>query len=192
MELQCNGRFCPVGDDDTSATTLTLVKKKVNSADKKELEIVDPTDSNDSYQIVRPIDPNNIDRNRQLRKQRNEQRMKEQADIRNKYQNKNPVGGPADIIKLKLQVTLKKYQGLQIDYSMVSDYFDNSFKAIEKTGNWDLDTLRDILVFDKATLTDSSACYARALLGVQKVRSITLQSIADIIEGLVETIKSFD
>lgn len=186
----CNKKFCPVGSDDAPSPGQKIPPKKLALEDTSVVvnpttdlrQLVDPSDGGD-YAILQQGDPATIARNRELRKQKELEKRRQEDEIRNRYQ-KNIVTGVPEQAKVRLIIVLRGYQNLGIDYSVVSSYFDDCFKPFEKAGNFDLDPIKDFLVFDKNALKDSASCYATALAGVQASRSNVFAPIVDIIEGL--------
>lgn len=151
-----------------------------------------PVGSNEDTLLV-PSDPILIDKSRYYAPVRKMEHVVNpddvyRSEIRNRYQ-KNIVAGGAEASKIKLIIVLQKLQEMGVEYSLLSQYFQDSFKKETRAGN--IDVIESILVFDKTELLDSNDCYARALAGIKKTRTTDYSIVAETINGLVDILKMF-
>lgn len=172
LGLTCQKKFCPVNS--VSEDSMVPSKKQP------------PSDLPNDRSLT--TDPGLVKRNKELRRMKEALLEAREDEIRHRYE-KNTVTGPAEIAKLRLILTLQKYQSLNIDYTMISQYFADCIKPIDKGGDGNLDAIRDILIYDRDALKNSATCYASALNGVQKSRPGTFSGITDIVNGLADALK---
>lgn len=170
--LQCTKKFCAVNSDYDAALVPAKIVPPSNLPADKELT----------------NDPGMIQRNRELRRMKDALEAARQDEIRNRYQ-KNTVTGPNEIAKLRLILTIQKYQSLAIDYAMISQYFADCIKPLDLGGDGNIDTIKEILIYDRDALKNSATCYASALAGIQKCRPGTFSPIGDIVNGLADALR---
>lgn len=182
----CNAKFCPVNSSVGMEPavggnpTPHRVMKKTPPTQYEAANV----DSRPERLI--PFDPDQVARNRALRQQKDLQRQQEQDAIRNRYQMNIVVQGAAEATKIRLLLTLKKFQEIGIAYKMVSDYFGMCFKRMSPNGyvSGDAAIIGSFLVFEKSDLVDSNACYASAIAGINKTTTTDYSSLADAVGGL--------
>ena len=194
----CNKRFCPINTQPSGVITPTPPAKTdigVAVANKR------PNN-------VPSVDPNQVDRNRQLRyiMEENEARRYRQEAMARKQQieaedrrlmqersftmdRSYMAKGNQEASKLRLLITLQKLQAMSVTYTYVSDYFTNCLKGMSQTG--DIAIISSILIFDKYDLVNSDTCYTTAITAIGKTTTTNFGVIYDAIESLSLIVKDF-
>ncbi len=172
----CTKKFCAANSEQSS----TIVPAKIAAAPSTATPAVAPAKT-------LAVDPGTVQRNRELRRIKDTVEAAKQHTVQ--YMPPKPVAGPAEITKLRLILTLQKYQSLGIDYTMISQYFADSIKPLDQGGDGNIDTIKEILIYDRDALKDSAGCYASALAAVQKARSGTFAVIGTVVDGLADALK---
>ncbi len=186
----CNSRFCPVNTQPSGNVT---TKRQNNSG----VVVINRNPNPNVIQKPVAVDPNQNDRNRQLRMmiEANEARRYQEQAMARKYQIENDdrmfmAKGNQEASKLRLVITLQKLQGMGVTYSYVSDYFSNCFKGLTNMSG-DMAIISSILIFDKQDLVNSDQCYTTAINAVGKTTTTNFGVIYDAIESLSQVVTDF-
>lgn len=152
------------------------------------------------------VDRNQLNRNRLLRQQldakreadieaeeyqefkRDQRRKAEMEAARQMRIPASPSTGPPEAIKIRLLMMLRKFRDLSFEYKYLSQYFEACFKTSTASGI-DNAVLESFLIFDKADLQDSPACYAAALRGIDRTTTTKYTSLGATVDGLATILK---
>jgi hypothetical protein len=151
-----------------------------------------------------PVDPTQIDRNIVVRRQMEELRQRQEAEkqrelldkfmIKGSYGSTKPVNAGTEATKLRLLMTLIKYQQIDqqngsVPFKIISDIFRSAFKILPS--NSSTAVLSSFLVFDKPDVDDSATCYQTAINGINKTQTTDYSCIAEPVESLSSIITDF-
>jgi len=173
----CKAKYCPVNDN-LPTVKIQHIERGTNI---KSGEVI-TYDGANGWEAQ--IDQADVLRNRQLRKIMDQQRQA----VRDQY-NKQIVAGPAEATKIRLIMTLQKFQTLGIEYALLNQYFVDCFKLNSSTDYGTETVISSMLVFDKSDLVDSSLCYKTAIENVKKTRTTSFAPVISVIEGLTSILK---
>lgn len=187
---QCTSRYCPINSVTDEATVIPNGKgmgKKFITPKNDEPRTRDTI-------VVKPlIDPQRrqaqadetlINRNRELRQQMDDQRALQQ----DREYRATIVTGAAEAAKMRILLMLGKFQTLQVEYCLLSEYFDNCLKKTDQS-SYDISVIRESLVFDRDDLKNSAMCYTAAIANVKKLKLVNFNAISDIVDGLSAVLK---
>lgn len=181
-EDACTSKFCPVNSS-TGQGTVIAADPRHNRIDKRATPAqYEPVNADTNPEKLVPYDPTAVARNRALRQQLDLMRQQEEESIRNRYQKNIVVGGAPEATKIKLLLTLQKFQQIGINYRMISQYFEQSLKKLPQTG--DVAIISSFLIFEKPDLVDSNACYTAAMAGINKTTTTNYAGLVDAVDGL--------
>lgn len=189
---QCTSRYCPANSvaDDTAPISgkmgrLGLIAPKNRDAATKEVIALKPAIDQSKRQMQ--ADEALLNRNRELRRQMDERRA---LEMEKEYRG-TIVNGAPEAAKMRLLLMLGKFQTLQVEYTYLSEYFDNCLKKMDQS-NYDVSVIRESLVFDREDLKSSATCYTTALANVKKLKSVNVTTISDIVDGLSTVLKDLN
>lgn len=198
-DQQCNSRFCAVNTYVAAPTAKSQSKpfqpvpKKAITIKPTEKPTYDPSnlDQYASQKLV-PVDKYQIDHSRSLRQKLDAKREAELLRLQSK-EIVAPIqimqsSGPPEAIKMRLLVIMRKFRDASFDYKLLSQYFEACFKRIGLSEG-DAAVLETFLIFDKIDLTDSPACYAAALKGIEKTATNRYANLGTVIDGLAAILK---
>lgn len=175
----CQAKYCPVNNN---LPTVNIKHREQQPVNPKNDQIV-KYDGVNGWEAQ--IDQATVMRNRQLRRIMDQQRQA----VRDQY-NKQMVAGPAEATKIRLIMTLQKFQTLGIEYSLLNQYFTDCFKTTNSSMDYGTETvISSMLVFDKLDLVDSNACYTAALASIRKTQTTNFAPVISVVDGLTSILK---